>query len=297
MSGVASKNPFALLDEGKTPAVVAPAPAKDKKPQQKPRGGQYYKRGGGPRTEGNPNQNGIEEESAPRKFEGRGEGRGRGRGGPRGGRGARGGRPDRHSQSEDSDKKIHQGWGGDDGNTELVQETAATVDAAAEGAWGGAAESAPAADAWAPLLKTTPDKPERENRRREEEEEDNTLTLDQYLAQKKEKEAAALPEKPKADAVAIHKSGEEDAYFVGKSKNAAPKPRAKKEEKVFIEIDGRFSDSGRGQRGRGGRGGRGGSRGDGRGGNRGGGGGRRGQNNGPASNVNVDDESAFPSLS
>jgi len=339
MSGVASKNPFALLDEGveesspapqKTPAVVAPAPAKDKKPQQKPRGGQYYKRGGGPRTEGNPNQNGIEEESAPRKFEGRGEGRGRGRGGPRGGRGARGGRPDRHSQTgkTDSDKKIHQGWGGDDGNTELVQETAATVDAAAEGAWGGAAESAPAADAWgastendasawdasaggsAPAAPAAnEDKPERENRRREEEEEDNTLTLDQYLAQKKEKEAAALPEKPQGrqanegaddifkDAVAIHKSGEEDAYFVGKSKNAAPKPRAKKEEKVFIEIDGRFSDSGRGQRGRGGRGGRGGSRGDGRGGNRGGGGGRRGQNNGPASNVNVDDESAFPSLS
>lgn len=340
---VASKNPFAILDDDSSistpaaaPAPPAPpaAPARDNKKTQKgPRGGQYYARGGarssGTHVEGNPNQNGIEEaESAPRKFEG---GRGRGRGGARGG--GRGGRRpfDKHSATgkTDSDKKVHQGWGGDDGKAELQAETAATVDAAAEQS-GGDAWGAPASDAagwgadapadasvWdAPVGETaapaTEGKPaEREGRpRREEEEEDNTLTLDQYLAQKKEKEAAALPEKPQArqanegadgslwkDAVAIQKGGEEDAYFVGKGKSA-PKARAKKEEKVYLEIDGRFERPSRGGRGRGdGRG-----RGEGRGrGARGGRGGPRGggrQNNGSTqATVNVDDETAFPSLS
>ena len=81
---------------------------------------------------------------------------------------------------------------------------------------------------------------------------------------------------------------------------SAPKQKSKKEEKVFIEIDGRFDRPARG--GRGGRGGdRGGPRGGGRGGGRGrGGGGPReyGNSNGYGSQqVNVDDESAFPSLS
>ncbi|KAJ3762877.1 hypothetical protein EV360DRAFT_34765 [Lentinula raphanica] len=339
---VASKNPFALLDEGadtsrpsspaaapKAPAPPAPVPARDNKKstQKGPRGGQYYQRGGarssGARGEGNPNQNGVEEpESAPKKFEG-GRGRGRGGRGRGGGGGGRGGRPDRHSQTgkTDSDKKIHQGWGGDEGKSELQAETAATVDAAAEQAEGWGATSgdasawdAPAGDAsvWdvaagdAAPAAATDAKPEREGRNREEEE-DNTLTLDQYLAQKKEKDALALPEKPQIrqanegadsdiwkDAVALQKGGEEDAYFVGK-KTSAPKPRAKKEEKVFIEIDGRFDRPARGGRGRGeGRGGRG--RGEGR---RGGGGGRGGrQNNGSTqAAVNVDDEAAFPSLS
>ncbi|KAJ4486196.1 hypothetical protein J3R30DRAFT_3445207 [Lentinula aciculospora] len=339
---VASKNPFAILDEGansrpsspaaapKAPAPPAPVPARDNKKstQKGPRGGQYYQRGGakssGARGEGNPNQNGVEEpESAPKKFDG---GRGRSRGGRSRG-GARGGRPDRHSQTgkTDSDKKIHQGWGGDEGKSELQAETAATVDAAVEqagaDAWGATTGDVPAwgatggdASAWdipageaAPAAAvTTEDKPERENRRREEEEEDNTLTLDQYLAQKKEKEALALPSKRQVrkanegadgdiwkDAVAIQKGGEEDAYFVGKNKAAAPKTRAKKEEKVFIEIEGRFERPARGSRGRGdGRGGRG--RGEGR---RGGARGGR-QSNGPSqTSVNVDDEAAFPSLS
>ncbi|KAJ3985644.1 hypothetical protein F5890DRAFT_1409006 [Lentinula detonsa] len=344
---VASKNPFAILDEGadnsrpsspavapKAPAPPAPAPARDNKKstQKGPRGGQYYQRGGakssGARGEGNPNQNGVEEsESAPKKCKLTPRGRGRGRGGRGRGGGGRGGRPDRHSQTgkTDSDKKIHQGWGGDEGKSELQVENAATVDAAAEqtegwgapsgdaSGWGATAGDtsawdAPAGDA-APAA-VTEDKPERESRRREEEEEDNTLTLEQYLAQKKEKDASILPDKPQArqanegadgdiwkDAVAIQKGGDEDAYFVGK-KTSAPKARAKKEEKVFIEIDGRFDRPARGGRGRGegrgeGRGGRG--RGEGR---RGGGRGGR-QNNGPpqTATVNVDDEAAFPSLS
>lgn len=86
---------------------------------------------------------------------------------------------------------------------------------------------------------------------------------------------------------------------------AAPKAKAKKEEKVFIAIDAPPAQR-EGGRGRGGRGGRGGDRGGrGRGGDRGGdrgGRGRGGDRNsaprrGPAANVDVDDVSAFPSLS
>lgn len=247
----------------------------------------------------------------------------------------------------DTDKRIHQSWGGDDGNTELKAEQAATVDAAAEGAaandWAGDA-GAPAAsewgvpdagaDAWAApapdaAAATTPvaegEKPEgRPRREREPEEEDNTLTLDQYLAQQKEKDAVVpkLENTRKAnegadaniwkDVVPLSKNEEENAYFVGKvillvciafsaskpahqSKNA-PKPRVKKEEKVFLEIDARFERPDRGGRGRGRGGDRGGDRGDrGRGG-RGRGGARGGRQNGTPA-VNVDDQTAFPSLS
>ncbi len=40
--------------------------------------------------------------------------------------------------NSDSDKKVHQGWGGDDGPTELKQEEAAVTDAVVEGSgdWG-----------------------------------------------------------------------------------------------------------------------------------------------------------------
>lgn len=71
---------------------------------------------------------------------------------------------------------------------------------------------------------------ERDSRRfnRDEEEEDNTLTLDQYLAQKKEKETAAVP---KLDDVRKANEGadeslwkeatkldkqEEDVFFAGR---------------------------------------------------------------------------------
>ena len=264
------------------------------------RGGKYYSRGGASNKsapkDGNLNQNGVEEPVAPEGqrrrtsiilylvrsslpfflADNRGRGRGRGRGSGTGSRG----RPfDRHSQTgktsvpptqpliplltnllSDSDKKIHQSWGGDDGNTELKTEEAANVDAAVEGAdandwardahpageWGvpdsapatadawGAPDPASSAEAWAvPAADPTApqpegDKPEgRSRREKEPEEEDNTLTLEQYLAQQKEKESAIpkLEGTRKAnegadaniwkDVVPLQKE-EEDAYFVGK---------------------------------------------------------------------------------
>ncbi|CAA7266477.1 unnamed protein product [Cyclocybe aegerita] len=331
---VATKNPFALLDEESfsppaVPTEVAPAPAPAatrgaQKTRGGPasRGGKYYARGGKPQTkDSSPAEDPAAE--SQRKVEGAregGRGRGRGRGGA--GRGGRGRPFDRHSQTgkTDSDKKIHQSWGGDDGNTEFKAEQAATVDAAAEvtgNEWGadtsaaadwGAPAADASADAWGapPAADAAPaeaDKPEsRPRREREPEEEDNTLTFDQYLAQQKEKESV-IPklEGPRKandgaeeiwkDAVPLTKNEEEDAYFVGKTK-AAPKARAKKEEKVFLEIDARFERPDRGGRGRGRGGDR--ARGAGRGGR---GGPRGGRQNGAAAVVNVDDQSAFPSLS
>lgn len=118
------------------------------------------------------------------------------------------------------------------------------------------------------------------------------------------------------NAVVVSKKDEdENAYFVGKvchprcyspemstntffhqTKSSVPKAKAKKEEKVFIEIDARFERPSRGGRGRGGdRGGdRGGERGI-RGRGRGGGGRGRG-GNGPNAPAALDDETAFPSL-
>ncbi|KAK0233192.1 hypothetical protein IW262DRAFT_58098 [Armillaria fumosa] len=352
---VATKNPFALLDGTSLslclvpqsshfskeddarpttpppqPKQEAPAPARtNQKPRGGPasRGGKYYQRGGksAPR-DGNQTQDGAQDPvstEGQRKFEGRGRGRG-GRGGGRGGRG----RPfDRQSQTgkTDSDKKVHQGWGGDDGPTELKQEEAAVTDAVVEGSgdWAAPASGgdwsapAPGGDAWetpatgdawdtaaagdatdAAAPGTRPPRKERE------EEEDNTLTLDQYLAQQKSKEGILpKPEARKANegtegdlfkgATLLAKPEEEESYYVGKAKPSA-KTRAKKEEKVYLEIDARFDrPSPRGGRGRG-RGG------EGRGGSRGRGG-NRGAHNGAAPSaalvVNVDDETAFPSLS
>ncbi|THV04908.1 hypothetical protein K435DRAFT_147522 [Dendrothele bispora CBS 962.96] len=321
---VASRNPFALLDEaGSRPASpppkasAPPPPAPQRGTAQKTRGpasrgGKYYARGGSRSTQSRDTPADDTPESGPRKFDGeRGRGRGRGgRGGPRGGRR----QFDRHSATgkTDSDKKLHQGWGGDDGTRELQDETTANVDAAVEAAspaadaWG-SADATASADAWgssdAPADGATPAgdaKPE--GRPRREEEEDNTLTLEQYQAQRKELASVPKLETRKAnegadgniwkDVVPLDKSVE-DNYFVGKSKNT-PKTRAKKEEKVFIEIDAHFDRPSRGGgRGRGGdrdRGGRG--RGRGRGGS------SNSRTNGTnASNVNVDDETAFPSLS
>jgi len=204
----------------------------------------------------------------------------------------------------------------------LKTEQAATNDAAAENAeasndwaaagndWGITTADSGAPDPWASAAagESVPvpegDKPEREGRprrEREPEEEDNTLTFDQYLAQKKEKETSLVPKLESLrvanegadaniwkDVVPLQKNEDEGAYFVGKTKTA-PKTRAKKEEKVFLEIDARFDRPDRGGRGRG----RGGDRGRGRG--RGANSGRGGRQNGPE--LNVDDETAFPSLS
>ncbi|KAJ7706130.1 hypothetical protein B0H17DRAFT_1174986 [Mycena rosella] len=326
---VATKNPFALLDDAEdssrpsspvaAPAPAAPVPVAPPRGAQKPRGGpaarggKYYARGGkpvAPTEDGNLNQNGIEDAPQDRKFDARGRGRGGARGGAARGRGRQ---FDKHSQTGkvDSEKKVNQGWGADEGTAELKAEQAAVGDAAAEaapaGEWGAPAPPRKARRCRHPRGRSTakPDRDGRPPRReREPEEEDNTLTLEQYLAQQKEKESA-IPklegvrqanEGADADlwkgAVAVSK-GEEDAYFVGKGK-AAPKARAKKEEKVFLEIEARFDrprgaprGGGRGGDDRGGRGGRGASRGA-----------RAAPRGRPAGNsaptVNVDDQTAFP---
>ncbi|KAF8898694.1 hypothetical protein BD779DRAFT_1666490 [Infundibulicybe gibba] len=336
---VATKNPFALLDEGAsrpsspTPAKSEPpAPPAPSRANQKPRtgpaarGGKYYARGGKPQRDSTTQ---AQDDPPPIDSQRKSDGRGRGRGG-RGGQGGSGGAPrgrrpfDRHSQTgkTDSDKKIHQSWGGDDGNAELKTEQAATTDAAAEGEWTADANAADAwatptadADAWAAppadaaaAAAPDADKPEREGRprrEREPEEEDNTLTLEQYLAQQKEKENSVIPKLEgtrKAnegadaniwkDVVPLSKNEDEEAYFAGKSKSA-PKARAKKEEKVYLEIDARFDRPDRGGRGRGGRGGE-----RGRGGPARGRGAPRGGRSGPGNaTINVDDQNAFPSLS
>lgn len=142
------------------------------------------------------------------------------------------------SPFSDSDKKIHNGWGGDDGNAELKVEEAATIDAAAESGglndWAAPADTSTGDDWGAPAEEPVPEqspdaeKPESARRRdRDPEEEDNTLTLDQYLTQQREKETALLPklETRKANegtedaipdgAVRLEK-GEGETYFSGK---------------------------------------------------------------------------------
>ncbi|MCV2423724.1 hypothetical protein LNV47_24380 [Paucibacter sp. DJ4R-1] len=131
------------------------------------------------------------------------------------------------------------------------------------------------------------------------------MTLTEYLAKKKASDV--LPGKLEGraanegadnalwkDAIQIQRDSDEENYFIGKTKSA-PKARAKKEEKVHIDIDARFApiERGRGRGGDRGRGDRG--RGDhGRG--RGRGGGDSGRRR-TETNIDVSDESAFPSLS
>ncbi|OCH96451.1 hypothetical protein OBBRIDRAFT_787008 [Obba rivulosa] len=329
---VASKNQFALLEDEtssrpSTP-VSKPAPTKEAAPASAPttrggqrgkagpasRGGRYYQRGGKKPSQEKENQDGNDETTGdvPRKSEGEGRGRGRGRG--RGDRARGRGRPfDRHSQTgkTDSDKKVHQGWGGDEGNTELKTETAAENDAAAEqsgDAWGVPETSQWDAPAPTGDVAIEAEKPveRRRSREREVEEEDNTLTLDEYLKQRKGLELVPQLETRKAnegddsiwkDAVVVTKKDEDEAaYFVGKAKANAPKVQKKKEEKVFLEIEARFERPSRGgARGRGERGGERGTRGSGSGRGRGGNRGRANGSSGPA--LNVDDQTAFPSLS
>ena len=182
----------------------------------------------------------------------------------------------------DSEKKIHQSWGGDEGQTELATETAAADDAAAEQAapaenwepagggddwtgggggtdWGGTGGDtggdtggggtdwtggtgggdtnwgAEAGNAdWAASVpppttnaeeSAEPERSDRRPRDRQEEEPDNTLTLDQYLAQQKEK-APLVPQletrKVEQDeslwkgAKELVKGADEAVYFKGK---------------------------------------------------------------------------------
>lgn len=347
---VASKNLFALLDEESQDAPAAPAPKQEDAPQTPPsgnksqnqrgkgpasRGGRYYQRGGKQSTAaaaGEATEENANTESRKKRVDGDQRGRGRGARGARGrGRGGGRGREfDRHSGTlPDSEKRVHQGWGGDDGERELQNEQAAAADATGEvsgtaavdwagdgnapGAdWGDAAKNdqaddwsaAPAADASPAGENKEAGNEVRRRRQQEEEEDDNTVTFDQYLAQKKQ----ATADLPKLEGIrkanegsddalwknAVHngKENEEENYFVGKTK-AAPKSKAKKTEKEFIEIEARFERPQRG--GRGGRG-RGGGGDDRRG--RGGRGGSRNNNrNTGGAQVDVADEAAFPSLS
>jgi len=192
-------------------------------------------------------------------------------------------------------------------NTAVVEDNAWGGAAPADDAWGAPAPAAD--DGWAapaPAGDAAAEGEGRRGREREPEEPDNTLTLDQYFAQQKDKTLSAVPklEARKVDsdgelwkdAIALQKRDEdEDAYFVGKQAKTAPKTRAPKAEKIFLEIDARFERPSRG-----GRGGRGGERGGDRGGDRGSRGARgsrgRGRANGPPTNLDVGDEKAFPSL-
>ena len=118
----------------------------------------------------------------------------------------------------------------------MKAEVEGSKDAAAEGTptndWANDGKAAAANDGWGVPAETTGDAAPQdaaptEGRRPREEEEDNTLTLDQYLAQQKEKELAAVPklEIRKAnegaddsiwkDAVPLSKNNEEE-YFTGK---------------------------------------------------------------------------------
>ncbi|KAH9944421.1 uncharacterized protein BXZ73DRAFT_96909 [Epithele typhae] len=325
---VASRNPFALLDDDASrpaspspaatakqaaPAATAPA-ARDgaQKTRGGPasRGGRYYQRGGKTAPRDKENAEAAGDDSEPKKrVDGEGRGRGRGRGRGDRGRGGRGRPFDRHSMTgkTDSDKKVHQGWGGDEGTSELKAEAAAVTDAAAESNEWGAAAPAPDADAWGAGPTDTPaaegaadEKAERKPREpREPEEDDNTLTLDEYRKKQggldivPKLESRKIDDAAFKDAVVVAKKDEEEsAYFVGKTRSA-PKTKTKKEEKVFIEIDARFERPARGGRGRGGdRGAERGTRGRGRGGGRG-----RGANGtGTTTSLNVNDETAFPSL-
>ncbi|KIM66156.1 hypothetical protein SCLCIDRAFT_14528 [Scleroderma citrinum Foug A] len=342
---VASKNMFSVLEEDSSSRPPSPPPAPPAIPAKSPtapaarrnqrergkgpaaRGGQYYARGGGTNKPADatrdPASTTAEEPAAgaetKRRFDGeRRDGRGRGRGarggGGGGGGGGRGRTFDRHSATgkTDSDKKVHQSWGGDDGDTELKVEEAAGDDAAKESNandWGGFGQADTAGDGWgAPPAEEAPpaqvngegEQPD-SRRRNKEEEEDNTLTLEQYLAQQKEKESAVVPklETRKAnegadDAIwagaTLHQKGEGESYFTGKTKNTA-KARTEKKEKVYLEIDAHFERPSRGGRGRGGDRG---ERDRGRGG--------RGRSRGGAFSastplISVDDEAAFPSLS
>jgi len=352
---VASLNPFSLLsEETEAPSVenVKKEETKTDKtqaPQQAARGGQrgrggaankggrYYQRGGAVKTQTREGAPEVDESAPPREERrsngdaGRGRGRGgRGRG-DRGGRGAPGGRGrpfDKHSQTgrTDTHKQIQQGWGSDEGKAELKAEEEGSKDAvtdspAAPAATEWAEGSAPAEDGWGAPAPASGDAPAQEGattpggRRRPEEEEDNTLTLEEYLKQQKEKLVTvkladvnvrkANEGEDVFEGAVLHAKDEEDAYFSGKSKGA-PKQRAKTEKvKETIAYEGRFADVGRGFRGRGrgsenttdartefrgrGRGGRGG-----RGGPREGGRGRAEANG--SGNVDVADEAAFPSL-
>ena len=170
----------------------------------------------------------------------------------------------------------------------------------------------------------------------EPEPEDNSKSYDDYLAEQAEKKLKLGPPELKArkpnegtkakkeweNAKPISKEGEEGDFMAGLGKGEKAKRERAKKEKQTLDVDLRYVEPNRaGGNERGGRGGRGrGDRGDFRGrargrgdgfrgsrgeggfrGGRGGGGGDRGQRSsdgagGGGRQVNVEDQSAFPSL-
>jgi plasminogen activator inhibitor 1 RNA-binding protein len=148
--------------------------------------------------------------------------------------------------SSDSDKKIHQGWGGDEGGTELKAEEAGKTDAQAEGdaaatdGWDAVPidpwSAPPSADPWGappegdstPVAEGEKAENDRKPAERELEDEESTISYDQYLAQLKETTTTSVPKLEGireanegddgawADAVERKKNEDEQAYFVGK---------------------------------------------------------------------------------
>lgn len=214
----------------------------------------------------------------------------------------------RSGTNPDSQKKVEQGWGSNEGQAELTAEVEGEKDAqgeetvpgtpAAEDASGWGATDAPAAEG----EKT-------EEAAAEAEPEEVQKSYDDFLAEKAAS-AFAFGKKEGRQVTGETLEGKAfvregiDEFFTGKDKASAPKTKAAKKEKVYIEVDGQFATpagrpprENRENRGeRGGRGGRGRGEGRGRGGNRGGqrGGFGGARSNGPSANIS--DEKAFPAL-
>lgn len=142
----------------------------------------------------------------------------------------------------DTDKKVNQGWGANEGNAEFSVEEQAAADVVQDTSGWGAdldAGAPPAGDGWgttddvgadvkadtsaAAPANGTAGESRRANR---EEEEDNSLTLDEYLAQKNKQAVPKLESVRKAnegadeslwtDVVPINKQKEDDNYYIGK---------------------------------------------------------------------------------
>lgn len=139
----------------------------------------------------------------------------------------------------DTQKKVHQGWGGDRGDTEYKAETQGAADASKEtkesgeawgasggttgGGWDSGAPAAPEGetDPWtapAPAENAevgwgdndpkegdpkSPDGEDKPKRRYDEEEDDNKITLDEYLKKKASVDAAPKLELRKVDSDAF----------------------------------------------------------------------------------------------
>lgn len=205
----------------------------------------------------------------------------------------------RSGTNPDSQKKVEQGWGSNEGTAELTAEVQGEKDAQAEETAPGtpAAEDAPVEAA----AEETPEEPEEVQK-----------SYDDFLA---EKAAAAFAFGKKegrqvnaetVEGKAFVREGIDD-FFAGKEKTAAAKTKAAKKEKVYIEVDGQFAQpagSRPPREDRPQRGGRGGGRGRGEGRGRGaprGGAGRGafgGNSNARsgAAAANISDEKAFPAL-